>query len=107
MGAFTTLALLEAIHGLCAVHLGVNCPNNFSYQDFVTDKFYQTGIFEMIGNKQMTTDNLTPGSGFTFFHSINFYAENYIICLHAYTRTTQNPKMMPKAGHTSSYFSSK
>ena len=31
---------------------------NCSYQDFVTDKFYQTGIFDMIGNKQMTTDDI-------------------------------------------------
>ena len=31
---------------------------NCSYQDFVTDKFYQTGIFDMIQNKQMTTDNI-------------------------------------------------
>lgn len=28
------------------------------YQDFVTDKFYDTGIFDMISGKQMTTDNI-------------------------------------------------
>ena len=28
------------------------------YQDFVTDKFYETGIFEMIQSKQMTTDDI-------------------------------------------------
>ena len=29
-----------------------------TYQDFVTDKFYQTGIFDMIKNKQKTTDDI-------------------------------------------------
>ena len=28
------------------------------YQDFVTDKFYETGIFEMIRSKQKTTDDI-------------------------------------------------
>ena len=29
-----------------------------AYQDFVTDEFYATGIFKMIGDKQMTTDDI-------------------------------------------------
>lgn len=57
------------------------------YEDFVTDKFFQTGIFDMIRDKQHTTDDIqtallnhsykygdeggfTPYNGFTFFHSI-------------------------------------
>ena len=31
---------------------------NCKYQDFVTDKFYKTGIFDMVGKKVMTTDNI-------------------------------------------------
>ena len=31
---------------------------NCSYQDFVTDKFHETGIFDMISKKVMTTDNI-------------------------------------------------
>ena len=34
------------------IALGCTC------QDFVTDKFYQTGIFQMIQDKQMTTDDI-------------------------------------------------
>ena len=31
---------------------------NCKYQDFVTDKFNETGIFDMISKKAMTTDNI-------------------------------------------------
>ena len=31
---------------------------NCNYRDFVTDKFYETGIFDMISKKVMTTDNI-------------------------------------------------
>ena len=29
-----------------------------NYQDFVTDEFYETGIFKMIGDKKMSTDDI-------------------------------------------------
>ena len=39
------------------------------YQDFVTDKFYQTGIFDIIRDKQLTTDDVQAA---LLDHSLNF-----------------------------------